>query len=236
MSGGAISRIFQQRLLLHALPVLEVAPNARILVHAPATRGKGGMIKKEFAAVGANIMLQGRGAEWTVLTPTRQGKAPGVQRATEGVHLTLLSKDLKINEIFATELMADARECGVRAGGDEAHLERGGVRALREPRGSAWKCPFSTFGEWKESKEKQGRNPLKEKLRSWLKSKEWIKAKSSRTPSRSEGAFAPEQMQKADGGVTGRRLSLLFYAIMKYVELEELICIMKVDGRGLQSV
>eukprot|EP00961_Rhodomonas_salina_P040445 543268-Rhodomonas_salina.1 len=35
---------------------------------------------------------------------------------------------------------------------------------------------FLTFGEWTESREKQGRNVLKEKLRSWLKSKEWTKA------------------------------------------------------------
>uniref|UniRef100_A0A7S0EPQ0 Uncharacterized protein n=1 Tax=Hanusia phi TaxID=3032 RepID=A0A7S0EPQ0_9CRYP len=85
---------------------------------------------------------------------------------------------------------------------------------------------FLTFGEWTESREKQGRNVLKEKLRSWLKSKEWTKAKSSRTPSRSGGAFA----QEADEGVTGRSLSLLFYAIKKYLEVEELSCTVKIDG------
>eukprot|EP00960_Hanusia_phi_P017137 504313-Hanusia_phi.AAC.1 len=45
--------------------------------------------------------------------PLRKGKKNALLafrelEGTEGVHLTLLSEDPKINEIFATELMADA--------------------------------------------------------------------------------------------------------------------------------
>eukprot|EP00960_Hanusia_phi_P004085 119446-Hanusia_phi.AAC.1 len=52
---------------------------------------------------------------------------------------------------------------------------------------------------------------------SGFKSKEWTKAKSSRTPSRSKGATAQEA--DLNEGANGRSLSLLFYAIKKYLEL-----------------
>eukprot|EP00960_Hanusia_phi_P002128 61409-Hanusia_phi.AAC.1 len=370
MSAADISRIFQQQLLLHALPVLEMTPNAGMLVQAPA-RGKGGLSKKEFAAVGANMVLQGREAEWTVLTPTRQAKENALLafrelESTEGVHLTLMSEDPTINELFAVELMADAgggqrkkrrssrrlREDSpgkektfdvlVKSTSATGHFSRQELEAmcnsvessvsrltremeqtldaidkellgdleeleagvdedtkswdgskirlrmrtragaqkliqdlplqlskvevvveaanftpeedLKEEGGAGWKnvelgriveemgalpgleememvseikgvldevvdeaaaagreetkllldgavtelfenleeapgnVSFLTFGEWTESKEKQGRNVLKEKLRRWLKSKEWTKAKSKK-PSRNQGAF-----------------------------------------------
>eukprot|EP00960_Hanusia_phi_P011805 344617-Hanusia_phi.AAC.1 len=68
MSPGDISKVFQQQLLLHSGPRAYAqrwdAPTCR----RRQGPGKGGLSKKEFAAVGANLAWcskPGREAEWT---------------------------------------------------------------------------------------------------------------------------------------------------------------------------
>eukprot|EP00960_Hanusia_phi_P037397 752923-Hanusia_phi.AAC.2 len=123
MSTGEISQIFRQQLLLHALPVLasEITPNEGMLVQAAEP------LQGAREARGRTCKLGVRSSGRKHCAPRKRGgRAGGYGRRAP--YLTLMSEDPKINEIFATELMADASD-GQRRKKRSSRRGRRGSRA-----------------------------------------------------------------------------------------------------------
>eukprot|EP00960_Hanusia_phi_P023383 690060-Hanusia_phi.AAC.1 len=163
-----------------------------------------------------------KGGEWK---PVELGRIVEEMVPLPGAEELQLAKDLKPGP------PGSGRRGGGRggAGGDQAHPRWDCDWAFREPRcgaGQRLVCDHGGVGWGK--KEKQGHNVLNDKLRCQAGSR----ARSGPRPRHRspQGAFAEEQKQEADDEVTRRSLSLLLYAMSKYVKEHEFVCYGKVDS------
>ncbi|EKX33420.1 hypothetical protein GUITHDRAFT_120423 [Guillardia theta CCMP2712] len=113
MSTAEIAQIYRFQLLSQSLAAAEVQPLAGMLVQGPGQRGRKGPSPKTYVAVGASTgALQQRELEWVLSSPSTASCEQTLasfreSEAMEGVHLTLISDDVKLRETFAVELTAD---------------------------------------------------------------------------------------------------------------------------------
>ncbi|EKX37409.1 hypothetical protein GUITHDRAFT_116523 [Guillardia theta CCMP2712] len=114
MSTAEIAQIYRFQLLSQSLAAAEVQPLAGMLVQGPGQRGRKGPSPKTYVAVGASTgTLQQKELEWVLSSPSTASCEQTLasfreSEAMEGVHLTLISDDVKLRETFAAvELTAD---------------------------------------------------------------------------------------------------------------------------------